>query len=466
MAAAGGSSFLSARKRETFRVLNPTILLLLLMLLCSHSLAATNSSNVPSQGGPALNTSSTAPTPSAAGSRNKWIWITAAAAVVLLIAAYFICQYRRRKLREKMLAEFMPSDTPIEMNDIENEGNWGHDHLTVHSMASIVTATNNFSLRNKLGQGGFGPVYKGKLSEGLEVAVKRLSKTSGQGIIEFRNELILIANLQHRNLVRLLGCCIHGEEKMLVYEYMPNKSLDSFIFDESKKLFLDWNKRFNIIEGIAQGLLYLHKYSRVRIVHRDLKVGNILLDENLSPKISDFGMARIFSSNESEASTNKLVGTYGYMSPEYAMNGTFSTKSDVFSFGVMVLEIVSGMKNYGIIQLDPPINLVGYASKLWQEGATLQLMDPTLSKYDSNKDQIIRCINIGLLCIEYNAHDRPTMSDVITMLTSEGTQLPTPKQPAVTVTRPRSISTKSSSSTSDSEICSINRVTMTAISGR
>ncbi|CAI0457479.1 unnamed protein product [Linum tenue] len=349
---------------------------------------------------------------------------------------------------------------------MENKGDRGHDHLMVYSMTSIMTATDNFSLQNKLGQGGFGPVYKGKLPQGKEVAVKRLSKTSGQGLVEFRNELILIAKLQHTNLVRLLGCCINGEEKMLVYEYMANKSLDTFLFDESKKLLLDWNKRFNVIEGIAQGLLYLHKYSRVKIVHRDLKVSNILLDENLNPKISDFGMARIFNTNALEASTNRPVGTYGYMSPEYAMDGTFSTKSDVFSFEVMVLEIVSGRKNYGLIQLDPPINLVGYAWKLWKEGVALQLMDPVLTESYSNKDQILRCINVGLLCIEYNAYDRPTISEVITMLTSEATQLHAPKQPAFTVTRPRNISTNSSSSASNPKTHSINKVTMTTISGR
>ncbi|CAI0457478.1 unnamed protein product [Linum tenue] len=307
----------------------------------------------------------------------------------------------------------------------------------VYSMTSIMTATDNFSLQNKLGQGGFGPVYKGKLPQGKEVAVKRLSKTSGQGLVEFRNELILIAKLQHTNLVRLLGCCINGEEKMLVYEYMANKSLDTFLFD-----------------------------SRVKIVHRDLKVSNILLDENLNPKISDFGMARIFNTNALEASTNRPVGTYGYMSPEYAMDGTFSTKSDVFSFEVMVLEIVSGRKNYGLIQLDPPINLVGYAWKLWKEGVALQLMDPVLTESYSNKDQILRCINVGLLCIEYNAYDRPTISEVITMLTSEATQLHAPKQPAFTVTRPRNISTNSSSSASNPKTHSINKVTMTTISGR
>ncbi|CAN1328057.1 G-type lectin S-receptor-like serine/threonine-protein kinase At1g11330 [Linum perenne] len=355
---------------------------------------------------------------------------------------------------------------PDETGEMEDDGGDHGHNLKIYSVATIMDATDNFSLQNKLGQGGFGPVYKGKLGEGREVAVKRLSRSSGQGLVEFRNEVILIAKLQHRNLVRLLGCCIHGEEKMLVYEYMPNKSLDSFIFDESKRKLLDWNKRFSIIEGIAQGLLYLHKYSRVRIIHRDMKASNILLDGNLNPKISDFGMARIFNTNVLEANTNRVVGTYGYMSPEYAMEGTFSIKSDVFSFGVLLLEIVSGRKNHGLVHLDPPINLVGYTWQLWKEGMPLQLMDPTLEEDSYDKNQILRCINVGLLCIEYNAEDRPTMSEVISMLTSEAMQLPSPKQPAFTASRPRTVSIENSSSTTNLDSCSTNEVTMTTMSGR
>ncbi|CAI0546125.1 unnamed protein product [Linum tenue] len=403
----------------------------------------------------------------AATAERNWIWALIAVAVVLSTVIVGILWYlRRRKRRERLLAELMmTSDAPNDIGEMEDgSGDHGHN-LKIYSVTTIMTATDNFSLQNKLGQGGFGPVYKGKLPEGREVAVKRLSRSSGQGLVEFRNELILIAKLQHRNLVRLLGCCIHGEEKMLVYEYMPNKSLDAFIFDESKMEVLDWNKRFIIIEGIAQGLLYLHKYSRVRIIHRDMKASNILLDEDLNPKISDFGMARIFRTNDIEANTNRVVGTYGYMSPEYAMEGTFSIKSDVFSFGVLLLEIVSGRKNHGVIQLDPPINLVGYAWKLWKEGTPLQLTDPTLGdSYD--KDRILRCINVGLLCIEYNAEDRPTMSEVVSMLTSEIVQLPMPKQPAFTALRSRSIDVEKNSSTSFTESCSTNEVTITTMSAR
>ncbi|XP_061975781.1 G-type lectin S-receptor-like serine/threonine-protein kinase SD1-1 [Populus nigra] len=206
-------------------------------------------------------------------------------------------------------------------------------------MDELASATNNFSDSNKLGEGGFGPVYKGTLTDGQEIAVKRLSKNSRQGLEEFKNEVQHIVKLQHRNLVRLLGCCIQSDETMLVYKFLPNKSLDFYIFDETHSLLLDWPKRYNIINGIARGLLYLHQDSRLRIIHRDLKTSNILLDYEMNPKISDFGLARSFGENETEANTNKVAGTYGYISPEYANYGLYSLKSDVFSFGVLVLEI-------------------------------------------------------------------------------------------------------------------------------
>jgi len=181
--------------------------------------------------------------------------------------------------------------------------------FTLFDLSQLQRATENFSEGNRLGRGGFGPVYKGQLSDGQEIAVKRLASHSGQGFTEFRNEVELIAKLQHTNLVRLLGCCIEGEEKNLVYEYMPNKSLDFFIFDENQSSSLNWSKRRVIIEGIAQGLLYLHKHSRLRVIHRDLKASNILLDQDMNPKISDFGLARIFGSNDTEGNTKRVVGT-------------------------------------------------------------------------------------------------------------------------------------------------------------
>ncbi|KAM2193515.1 hypothetical protein ACFX1R_027791 [Malus domestica] len=325
-----------------------------------------------------------------------------------------------------LLSQLSADDNASGPNLIEFGKQKDHE-LPLLSFSFIVKSTNNFSLANKLGQGGFGPVYKGKLQQ-HDIAVKRLSKSSGQGPVEFKNEVQLISKLQHRSLVKLLGCCIHREEKILIYEYMPNKSLDSFLFDQSRRRLLNWRQRIHIIEGIAQGLLYLHKYSRLRIIHRDLKISNILLDAHMNPKISDFGLARILSGNECRAKTNRVVGTFGYMSPEYLMHGLFSTKSDVFSFGVIVLEIVSGRKNANFYESDHSLNLLGHAWNLWKSGQAAELMDSTLADSSSMKSLVL-CIQVGLLCVQDCAEDRPTMSDVVSMLSNEGATLPNPKQP-------------------------------------
>ncbi|PON43781.1 S-receptor-like serine/threonine-protein kinase [Parasponia andersonii] len=301
--------------------------------------------------------------------------------------------------------------------------------LPLFDLATIAAATNNFSDTSMIGEGGFGPVYKGNLSTGQEVAVKRLSKNSGQGPKEFKNEVVLISKLQHRNLVGLLGCCIEGEERMLVYEYMSNKSLNHFIFGDNKSAKLDWKKRFNIIMGIARGLLYLHQDSKLQIIHRDLKASNILLDSNLNPKISDFGLARIFGGDESETKTEKIVGTYGYISPEYAVDGKFSIKSDVFSFGVVLIEIISGKRNRGFSHPDHHHNLLGHAWLLWNEDTALDIVDSSLEE-SSIESQVLRCIQVGLLCVQRFPADRPTMASVVVMLANEKVELPWPKKPA------------------------------------
>ncbi|TVU24499.1 hypothetical protein EJB05_26941, partial [Eragrostis curvula] len=304
-----------------------------------------------------------------------------------------------------------------------------NSEFKVYELLEVLEATCNFSEENKLGQGGFGPVYKGQFHDGSEIAVKRLASHSGQGFTEFKNEIQLIANLQHTNLVRLLGCCAQMDEKILIYEYLPNKSLDFFIFDEVRRNFLDWKKRLAIIDGIAQGLLYLHKHSRLRVIHRDLKASNILLDCDMNPKISDFGLAKIFSTNDTEGNTKRIVGTYGYMAPEYASEGLFSVKTDVFSFGVLMLEIVSGKRTSNFHRYGDFINLLGHAWQLWKDGLYLQLVDVELVT-ECHKLEMMRCINIALLCVQENAADRPIMSHVIGMLSSESMILPEPKHPA------------------------------------
>ncbi|KAI9070576.1 hypothetical protein K1719_047463 [Acacia pycnantha] len=292
--------------------------------------------------------------------------------------------------------------------------------LPIFEFSVISNATNQFSEMNKLGQGGFGPVYKGILADGQEIAVKRLSKTSRQGMDEFKNEVLLIAKLQHRNLVKLLGCSIiQHEEKLLIYEFMVNGSLDYFIFNSTKTKLLDWAKRLHIIDGIARG-------------------------------------------DQAEANTNRVMGTYGYMPPEYAMHGYFSDKSDVFSFGVMVLEIISGRKNRGFCDPHHRLNLLGHAWKLWIEKRPLDLMDEQLQ--DSIPSfELLRCIQVGLLCVQQRPEDRPNMSTVVLMLNGEKS-LPNPGEPGFYDGRDNQ--TLADSIARSSGECSINEVSNSTLAPR
>ncbi|KAE9618632.1 putative protein kinase RLK-Pelle-DLSV family [Lupinus albus] len=311
--------------------------------------------------------------------------------------------------------------------------NFGNESTTLESLqfdfAAIEAATNKFSDENLIGQGGFGEVYKGTLHDGREVAVKRLSKSSGQGAAEFKNEVLLIAKLQHRNLVALLGFCLQEDEKILVYEFVPNKSLDYFLFDPQKQRLLSWCERYKIIGGIAQAIQYLHEYSRLKIIHRDIKPSNVLLDDKMNPKISDFGMARMVAIDQEQGRTNRIVGTYGYMSPEYAMLGKFSEKSDIFSFGVLVLEIISGRKHSTSYQPYNVDGLLSYAWKQWRDGAPFQILHPSLS-VSCSETEVMKCIQIGLLCVQENPDDRPLMAGVVSYLSNSSIELPLPREPA------------------------------------
>lgn len=326
---------------------------------------------------------------------------------------------RRRSLKSKALREKMNNNPPA---------------LQVFTYAEIRAATHDFSVENKLGEGGFGPVYKGELLDGQEVAVKRLSNTSNQGLEEFKNEVSLTATLQHVNLAKVIGFCKEREEKMLVYEYMPNKSLDSYLFDPCRRLLLDWKKRVCIINGITQGLLYLQEYSRFTIIHRDLKASNILLDSEMKPKISDFGIARIFEKDEQEANTEHIVGTYGYVPPEYVRKGIYSMKSDVYSFGVLLLQIISGKKSKYLYGLDENLNLLEYAYELWKDGKGMDFIDPFLDDSTSSC-KLSRCLQVALLCVQDTPTDRPTMLEVFSMLNNESAVMNVPKRPAFSTKR-------------------------------
>ncbi|GKV19177.1 hypothetical protein SLEP1_g29469 [Rubroshorea leprosula] len=354
-----------------------------------------------------------------------------------------------------------PRDTSLEtpLRSIANRGE--PQELPLFDFDSIVVATNNFRMANKLGQGGYGPVYKGKLHDGTDVAVKRLSSSSGQGIEEFKNEVRLISKLQHRNLVRLIGCCVEREERLLIYEFLVNKSLDNFLFDPSptKRAELSWAERFNIVHGIARGLLYLHRDSSLRVIHRDLKVSNILLDEKMNPKISDFGLARIFEGTQYLAKTHKVVGTLGYMSPEYGLAGIFSEKSDVFSFGVLLLEIVSGKKVTRFLYNDEYLSLLAHAWQLWNKGKELDLIDEALADSFSSTE-VKRCIQVALLCVQDRAENRPTMAAVISMLSSE-TELLQPKEPTFTFHSPSKFDQPN-----DNTPSSVCEITMSLAGGR
>ncbi|KAL3740565.1 hypothetical protein ACJRO7_021787 [Eucalyptus globulus] len=356
------------------------------------------------------------------GRSNKSTLIITAIAVPVGVLVVFLslasCFVRRKGTRTHDLVQ-----EEAGMNKITNE------EPSQYDLTTIQAAKNNFSHQNKLGEGGFGEVFQGRLPHGQDIAVKRLSRSSRQGAEEFKNEITLVAKLQHRNLVRLLGYCLEGEEKLLVFEFLPHKSLDYFLYDTEKNMQLDWLKRYRIACGIARGMHYLHEDSRLRIIHRDLKASNILLDNDWNPKISDFGTARIFGVDQTHASTNKIAGTLGYMPPEYVRNGKFSVKSDVYSFGVLLLEIITGKKNDHFYQSDGGKDLASYAWRNWRDGTPLEILDPAILDLHS-RDEVLRCLHISLLCVQEDMVDRPTMATVLHMLSSQPVTMPQPQRPA------------------------------------
>ncbi|KAL8249221.1 hypothetical protein R6Q59_006089 [Mikania micrantha] len=367
------------------------------------------------------------PLPPSGKKNNTIIIIIVIVIVIILIVSLCIFMVRFKQKKRKTTTSHPPEGLQTETMD-----NRTVEH---YDFNTVKEATNNFSEENKLGQGGFGTVYKGKLTDGKQIAVKRLAHASEQGDLEqgdleFKNEVLLVANLQHRNLIRLLGFSKEASERLLIYEYMPNGSLHQFIFDPSKRTNFDWEKRYNIIKGIAKGLLYLHEDSRLRIIHRDMKASNVLLDAEMTPKIADFGMARLFKFEETQEYTSRIAGTRGYMAPEYLSHGQVSVKLDVFSYGVLLLEMVTGQKNQCFQNGDSIEDLLSFAWKSWKNGTTTNIIDPTLKTGTGSLHDIIRSIHIGLLCVQEKVVDRPTMASVILMLNSFSITLLEPTEPA------------------------------------
>nr|BAC57308.1 serine/threonine kinase receptor precursor-like protein [Oryza sativa Japonica Group]BAD31721.1 serine/threonine kinase receptor precursor-like protein [Oryza sativa Japonica Group] len=330
--------------------------------------------------------------------------------LMLILSAYAFIRFKRKKAAKK-----------------DNLKKMARGKCTIFDLATLKEATENFSEKHKLGEGGFGTVYKvlflmrkslfqGKLPDGQEIAVKKLIESCGHGLNQLHNEVLVLAELQHKNLVRLQGFCVHKDEMLLVYEYIKNGSLDNFLFHASRGNALSWDQQYNIIFGIAKGIMYLHEDSSIRIIHRDLKANNILLDEDMDPKIADFGLARLIGGGHTHTKTTRIVGT-GYMAPEYAIHGNVSPKIDIFSFGVLVLEIVTKRKNcsYGDGTTDT-VNLLS------------DVIDQSLEGHFRN--QALRCIHIGLLCVQSDPDDRPDIPSVIFMLTRDNMELQPPTEPA------------------------------------
>ncbi|KAJ3693544.1 hypothetical protein LUZ60_009024 [Juncus effusus] len=402
--AAGGISFVAVEKSYTVPVKDN-------FLEIHFFWAGKGTCCVPTQGyyGPAISAISVSPNfvptvsnkePSASKSKTGLIvGVVVGAAFLGLLAVFAILFWRHKKKKSEMDEELMGIV----------------DRPDLFSYTELRSATESFNKNNILGEGGYGRVYKGKLSDGSVVAVKQLAVTSNQGKRQFVTEIATISAVQHRNLVKLLGCCIEVNTPLLVYEYLENGSLDQALFGK-RSLYLDWSTRFEICLGVARGLAYLHEESSVRIVHRDIKASNILLDKELNPKISDFGLAKLYDDKKTHIST-RVAGTIGYLAPEYAMRGHLTEKTDVFAFGVVLLEVVAGRANSDPALSPDQVYLLEWAWNLYEKKQALEILDPKLAS--CNEEQALRMIGISLLCTQGSPLQRPSMSRVVSMLTGD-----------------------------------------------
>lgn len=289
--------------------------------------------------------------------------------------------------------------------------------VKVYPYAELKIATNIFNVDNKIGSGGFGSVYKGTLKDGTVVAVKQLSAQSKQGVKEFLTEIATISDVQHENLVKLHGCCAEEGHRILVYEYLENNSISQALLgSDNTRMDMDWTMRAKICMGTARGLSFLHEELVPHIVHRDIKASNILLDRDLNPKIADFGLAKLFPDNVTHIST-RVAGTIGYLAPEYAMRGQLTKKADIYSFGVLVLEIISGRSNTKSTLAVEEQFLLEWTWQLREENRLLEIVDPRLEEYP--KEEVLRFIKVALLCTQAASNFRPSMSQVVAMLSKE-----------------------------------------------
>ncbi|XP_058078034.1 putative serine/threonine-protein kinase [Magnolia sinica] len=303
---------------------------------------------------------------------------------------------------------------PASEKDPHQQGYSSGKNINLFSYDELRAATRNFHESSKIGRGGFGTVYKGTLKNRTEVAVKTLSAESKQGIQEFLTEIDTITNVKHPNLVELIGCCVQGSNRVLVYEYLEYNSLDRLLLgSKGKKADLDWSRRSAICMGAARGLAFLHEELDPPIVHRDIKASNILLDRDFVPKIGDFGLAKLFPDNVTHLST-RVAGTVGYLAPEYAMRGQLTKKADIYSFGVLMLEIVSGRSSAKSTWSGTQKFLLELTWELYEEGRLLEMVDSDLEQYP--EEEVLRYMKIALFCTQSSAKRRPSMAQVVSML--------------------------------------------------
>ncbi|KAI3466057.1 hypothetical protein Pfo_022720 [Paulownia fortunei] len=320
------------------------------------------------------------------------------------MSCFTVCCWQKKSSPTKQTV-----DINEEISSVPNAKLYGYRELQI--------ATENFNSANKIGEGGFGSVYKGRLNDGTLAAIKVLSAQSEQGVREFLNEIVAISGLEHENLVKLYGCCTEGDHRILVYGYLENNSLAQTLLRRFSNFQFSWKIRTQICIGVAQGLAFLHDEVQPHIVHRDIKASNILLDKDFTPKISDFGLAKLFPASMTHVST-RVAGTFGYLAPEYAIRGKLTRKADIYSFGVLLLEIVSGRCNTNKKLPAEEQNLLERAWALYEKGKLVQLVDKALEG-DFSTDEACRYLNIGLLCTQDKPKSRPTMSVVAKMLKGE-----------------------------------------------